>query len=71
MYLTREQKQISDIQRYVIGTRIQQEKTQADIAKVIGRARNTYSDIEKNFGQIKLLDLLTILHEMGLDLTIE
>ena len=69
-YINVEQKQISDIQRYVIGTRKMKRISQEQIAKAIGKTRQTYADRENDMSDISLADLLITLHELGLDLEI-
>lgn len=68
--ITDEQKQINDIAERIIGRRHRLRLTQEQMAKQIGKARNTYSDMEKKPGRIALEDLIAILHELGLDMCI-
>ena len=70
VYFSEEDKQITDIQRYVVGTRKQKRKSQEDIAKAIGKARCTYTILEKNMSKMDLNDFLVTLHELGLDIKI-
>ena len=70
VYFSIEDKQITDIQRYVIGTRKQKHITQEQMARAIGKSRVTYTDREKDMSSMRLGDFLITLHELGLDLKI-
>ena len=69
-YISLEDKQISNIQRYVIGTRKQKKINQDVIAKAIGKSRVTYSERENDIGQMRLGEFLITLHELGLDMEV-
>ena len=69
-FITNEQKQISDIGERIIGRRKRLQISQEQIAKQIGKARNTYSDMERNPGRINLEDFIAVLHELGLDISV-
>ena len=69
-YISLEHKQISDIQRYVVGTRKQKKISQEKIAKAIGKSRVTYSEKENDMTQMRLGDFLVTLHELGLDMEV-
>lgn len=68
--LTDERKQILDIIDKIIGRRHRLKLSQEKMAKRIGKARNTYSDMERNPERITLGDLIPILHELGFDMSI-
>ena len=64
--ITTERKEILDNMDRIIGRRKRLRITQEQMAKQIGKARNTYSDMERNPEHIKFEDLNAILHELGL-----
>lgn len=69
-YISYESKQITDIQRYVVGTRKLKRISQESMAKAIGKSRTTYTDKENNMSDMRLGDFLITLHELGLDVKI-
>ena len=69
-YISVEDKQITDIQRYVVGTRKQKRISQENMAKAIGKSRTTYTEKENNMSDMRLGDFLITLHELGLDVKI-
>lgn len=69
-YIRQEDKQITDIQRYVVGTRKQKRISQEKMAKAIGKSRATYTEKENNMSDMRLGDFLITLHELGLDVKI-
>ena len=69
-YISVEDKQITDIQRYVVGTRKQKRISQENMAKAIGKSRATYNEKENNMSDMRLGDFLITLHELGLDVKI-
>lgn len=69
-FITTEAKQITDIQRYVIGTRKHKRISQESMAKAIGKSRVFYTLRENNMSDMRLGDFLIALHELGLDLEI-
>ena len=71
VYISKEDKQITDIQRYVVGTRKQKRISQEVVAKALGKTRAMYSIRESDMSQMKLIDFLITLHEIGLDLEIK
>ena len=71
IYFSKEDKQITDIQRYIVGTRKQKRISQEVIAKALGKTRAMYSIRESDMSQMKLIDFLITLHEIGLDLEIK
>lgn len=71
VYINKEDKQITDIQRYVVGTRKQKRISQEVVAKALGKTRAMYSIRESDMSQMKLIDFLITLHEIGLDLEIK
>jgi len=70
VYYSVEDKQITDIQRYVVGTRKQKRISQESIANAIGKSRVAYTMKERDMSEMKLGDFLITLHELGLDLKI-
>ena len=70
VFITQEQQQIADLADRIVGRRKRFRKSQADMSKLIGKARNTYSVMERNLERIPLEDLLTVLHELGLDILV-
>jgi len=70
VYFSIEDKQITDIQRYVIGTRKQKRISQESMAKAIGKSRVTYTEKENDMSNMRLGDFLITLHELGLDIKI-
>ena len=70
VFITQERQQIAELTDRIIGRRKRLRKSQADMSKVLGKARNTYSVMERNLERIPLEDLLTVLHELGLDILV-
>lgn len=70
VFITQEQQQIADLADRIVGRRKRFRKSQADMSKALGKARNTYSVMERNLERIPLEDLLTVLHELGLDILV-
>lgn len=66
-FITTEQKQISQIRERIIGRRKALGITQQDMADEIGKARNTYSDIERDLGKAHLEDFLLIIRKLELE----
>ena len=69
-YISIEEKQLTDIQRYVVGTRRQKKVSQEYMAKAIGKSRVTYTERENDMANMRLGDFLVILHELELDLEV-
>ena len=70
MYITYEQKQLSELKRLIIGTRKDLGLSQKDIADRLGIARNTYADKEKNITKMDHCMVLEVLHILGKDISI-
>lgn len=70
-FISTEDKQISDIQRYVIGTRKMLRISQDSMATAIGITRPTYNEKERDMASMRLGDFLIALHELGLDLEVK
>ena len=70
VFITQEQQQIADLADRIVGRRKRFRKSQAEMSKLIGKARNTYSVMERNLERIPLEDLLIVLHELGFDMSV-
>lgn len=69
-FITQEAKQLKDIQRYLVGTRVQKKISQETIARAIGKSRSTYTEKENNMGKMSLEEFLSTLNILGLHLEI-
>ena len=70
VFITQERQQIAELTDRIIGRRKRLRKSQADMSKVLGKARNTYSVMERNLEKMPLEDLLIVLHELGFDMSV-
>ena len=70
VFITQVQKQISDIQRYVIGTRKIKKVSQETLAKAIGVSRVTYTERENDIRKMRLEEFLITLDELGIGINL-
>ena len=66
-FITTEQRQLSQMRERIIGRRKALGITQEVMAHEIGKARNTYSDIERDLGKAHLEDFLAIIRRLELE----
>ena len=66
-YTTTEQRQLGQMTERIVGRRKTLGLTQEDMATEIGKARNTYSELERDIGKAHLEDFLIIVRVLGLE----
>jgi len=66
-YTTTEQRQLGQMTERIVGRRKTLGLTQEDMATEIGKARNTYSELERDIGKAHLEDFLLIIRKLELE----
>ena len=64
-------RQLDDLTDKVIGSRKRLHKSQQDIADVLGKSRQQYTNDERNIGNMRLKEVLQVLHELGYEVEVK